>query len=86
MQDCDNVLFPLVALCERLHRGGKLGPGCGYSGCRRLLSGIRQLVGSERSDLVWTGDVQAAEDVQALGLTPVEVQTEDGGEDKEHHD
>lgn len=84
MQDGDNVLALLVTLCERLHCGGKSGSGCGC--CRRLLSSSRQLVGREGSDLVCTGDVQAAEDVQALGLTPVEVQTEDGGEDKQHHD
>lgn len=86
MQDGDNVLALLVTLGERLHRGGESGTGCGCWGRRRLRSSIRQLVWRERSDLVCTGHVQAAEDVQALGLTPVEVQTEDGGEDKQHRD
>lgn len=36
-------------------------------------------------DAVGAGAVQAAEDIQALVLTPVEVQTEDGREDEQHH-
>ena len=92
------MLSCCVALSERLHRRGDLGAGCdrGSRGvlvhvrrcsCRRvwLLPGIRQLVGGEVDDAVGAGAVQAAEDVQALVLTSVEVQTEDGREDEQHH-
>ena len=85
-----------VALCERLHGGGDLRAGgdcrprCvlvrrGRRGRVRLLSGVRELVRGEVDDAVGARAVQAAEDVQALVLAPVEVQAEDGGEDEQHH-
>lgn len=92
------MLTSCVTLRERLHRRGDLGAGGDRRSCRilvrvcrprrrcvRLLSGIRQLLRREVDDAIGTGAVQAAEDVQALVLAPVEVQTEDGGEDEQHH-
>lgn len=87
-----------VTLRERLHRRGDLGAGgdCRASGALvrvrrprcgrvRLLAGVGQLVGREVDDAVGAGAVQAAEDVQTLVLTPMEVQAEDGGKDEQHH-
>lgn len=37
------------------------------------------------NDAIRTGAVQAAEDIQTLVLTAMEVQTQYGREDKEHH-
>jgi len=86
-----------VTLRERLHRGGDLSAGgdCGsrrvlvrVRRCRgrrgRLLS-VRQLVGRQVDDAVRARAVQAAEDIQSLVLAPVEVQTQDGREDEQHH-
>lgn len=36
-------------------------------------------------DAIGARAVETAEDVQTLVLTTVEVQTEDGGEDEQHH-
>jgi len=92
------VLAGRVALREGLHRGGDLGAGGDRRSRRvlvrvrrrrrrrvRLLSGVRKLVRREVDDAVGAGAVQAAEDIQALVLAPVEVQTEDGREDEQHH-
>lgn len=92
------MLSCCVALGERLHRGGDLGAGRDRGSCSilmrvrrcccgrvRLLCGVRQLVWREVDDAVRARAVQAAEDVQTLVLSPVEVQTEDGGEDEQHH-
>lgn len=90
------MLARCVTLCERLHRGGDLGAGGDCRSCcvrvrvRRggrvwRLSGVGQLVRREVDDAIRTRAVQAAEDIQTLVLAPVEVQTEDGREDEEHH-
>lgn len=92
------MLTRSVALRECLHGGGDLGTGgdCGPSrvlvrmcgGCcgrMRLLPGVRQFLGRQLDDAVWARAVQTAEDVQTLVLASVEVQTEDSGEDEQHH-
>lgn len=68
----------------RVSRSGSRGAG---GGCRGvwLLPGVGELMGREVDDAVGTRAVQAAQHVQALVLTPVEVQAEDGGEDQQHH-
>lgn len=57
-------------------------PCCGRV---RLLAGVRQLVWREVNDAVRARAVQTAEDIQTLVLTSMEVQTEDGREDEQHH-
>lgn len=90
------MLARCVTLCERLHCGGDLGAGgdcrsrcvrvrVRRGGCVWWLSSVGQLVWREVDNAIGTRAVQAAEDIQALVLTPVEVQTEDGREDEEHH-
>lgn len=92
------MLACCITLCERLNCGGNLGAGgdcrsscvlvcmcCCHRRCVRLLSRIQQLVWGEVDNTVGARAVEAAEDIQALVLTPVEVQTEDGGEDEQHH-
>lgn len=92
------MLSRCVTLRECLHSGGDLGAGGDCRSCRvlvrvgrgrrgrvGLLAGVRQLVRREVDDAVGTRAVEAAQDIQTLVLAPVEVQTEDGREDKEHH-
>lgn len=90
------MLSCCIALRERLHRGGDLSAGgdCGSCSvlvrrcrCGRvwLLSGIRQLMRSEVDNAIRAGTVKAAEDVQTLVLTSVQIQAEDGREDEQHH-
>lgn len=90
------MLSCCITLCECLHCGGDLSAGgdrgsCSVLVCRcccrrvRLLSSVRQLVWREVDNAVRAGTVQAAEDIQTLVLASVEVQTEDGWEDEQHH-